>query len=73
MSSTVITIRIPKRLRDRMRKVDVNWSSEIRKFIEEKVRMYELLELVDEIQEEARERRVKVDSTQLIREDREGR
>ena len=73
MSSTVITIRIPKKLRNRMRRIDVNWSSEIRKFIEERVRMYELLELAEEIHGQAKKRRVKVDSTQLIREDREGR
>ncbi len=72
--SEVLSIRIPKELKEKMRKYSfVNWSEEIRRFIEERVKMLELLEVLDHIEEEARKRKVKVDSTILIREDREKR
>ena len=51
----------------------VDWSDEIRKFLEERVRTLDLLEVLDDIEEEARKRRVKVNSAILIREDRERR
>ncbi|RLG82134.1 MAG: hypothetical protein DRO40_08375 [Thermoprotei archaeon] len=73
MGSVVITIRIPRELREKMKKVDINWSEEIRKFIEERIKRYELLEAFEEIRTKARKRRVKIDSTLLIREDREQR
>jgi len=73
MGSVVITIRIPKELREKMKKVNINWSEEIRRFIEERIKRYELLEAFEEIRARARKRRVKVDSSLLIREDRERR
>ena len=73
MDSVVLTIRIPRELKERMRRIDANWSEEIRRFIEERVRMYELLKLAEEVRGRARERRVEADSTVLIREDRERR
>ncbi len=38
-----------------------------------KIRRYELLERLEKIRSRARRRRAKVDSTQLIREDRDNR
>ncbi|MCD6487653.1 MAG: CopG family transcriptional regulator [Desulfurococcales archaeon] len=73
MGSVVLTIRIPRELREKMKRINVNWSEEIRRFIEERIKRYELIETFKEIRSRARKRRVKVDSTLLIREDRERR
>ncbi|HIQ13667.1 MAG TPA: hypothetical protein EYH44_04730 [Thermoprotei archaeon] len=73
MGSKVISIRLPKDLVNRMRRFEINWSEEIRKFIEERVKSYELLESIQEIKSRARKRRVSIDSTILIREDRDSR
>ena len=72
-TTTVITIRIPKELRERMARIDINWSEKIREFIAETVERYEAMGLVRELRERARKRRVRVDSTMLIRQDREAR
>lgn len=69
--SDVVSFRVPKKLRAKMKKYPIDWSSEIRRFLEERVRGLELLELLDEIEKRATERKVQVDSTTLIREDRE--
>jgi hypothetical protein len=47
------------------------WSEEVRSFIEERVRNLELEKTLEEIGSRAEKRRVKIDSTILIREDRE--
>ncbi len=72
-TTTVITVRIPKELRERMARIDINWSEKIREFIAETVERYEAIELVKELRGRARKRRVRVDSTMLIRQDRETR
>jgi hypothetical protein len=36
----VISFRIPKELKERIKEVDLNWSEEVRRFIEERVREY---------------------------------
>lgn len=36
----VISFRLPKEVKENMKKVDINWSEEIRKFIERTVRNY---------------------------------
>ncbi|HEX9913981.1 MAG TPA: VapB-type antitoxin [Candidatus Bathyarchaeia archaeon] len=65
------TIRLPEKLREKMSKADTNWGEEIRAFIEERVRCLELVEVIEEMRERAERRRLTVDSTSLIREDRE--
>jgi len=70
MSST-FTVRISKNLKERMRKLPVEWSEEVRRFIESRVRQLELAEKLREIEVRAIKRNVVVDSTGLIREDRE--
>jgi len=70
MSST-FTVRISKNLKERMRKLPVEWSEEVRRFIESRVRQLELAEKLREIEVRAIKRKVVVDSTGLIREDRE--
>jgi len=71
--SEVFTIRIPRELRERMRRYQVNWSQEIREFIERRVRQLELAGALGEVEAKARGRRVSVDSTALVREDRDSR
>jgi len=70
MSST-FTVRIPRELKEKMKRLPVEWSEEIRSFIEEKVKRSELLEVIGEIELRADKRRLRVDSAKLIREDRE--
>lgn len=70
MSST-ITIRIPRELKERMKKIPTQWSEEIRGFIEERVKHLELINTIKEVEPRAEKRVLKVDSTPLIREDRE--
>ncbi|ASI98379.1 type II toxin-antitoxin system VapB family antitoxin [Thermococcus celer] len=45
----VLSIRIPRELKRKMKEVDVNWSEEIRKFIEAKVREYRKKKALEEI------------------------
>lgn len=70
MSST-LTIRIPAELKKRMKKFPERWSEVVRRFIEERVEQLELLNTIEEVEERAGKRLLKVDSTTLIREDRE--
>ena len=70
MSST-FTIRIPQELKEKMKKLKAEWSEEVRSFIEQRVKRLELIKTIEEIELRAEKRRVKMDSTSLIREDRE--
>ena len=70
MSST-ITIRIPQELKEKMKKIPEQWSEEIRRFIEDRVKRLELINVIEEVESRAEKRRLKVDSTSLIKEDRE--
>ncbi|MCE4599756.1 MAG: antitoxin [Desulfurococcales archaeon] len=71
--SDVISVRIPRELKEKMRKYSVDWSREIREFLEERIRALEFIEMLDGIEERARKRRTRVDSARLIREAREER
>jgi len=53
-----------------MRKFSVEWSDEIRRFIEDRIRQLELAEAIRSIWVRAEGRRVRADSVDLIREDR---
>jgi len=70
MSST-FTVRIPRELKEKMKRLPVEWSEEVRRFIEEKVKRLELMGAIEEIELRAEKRRLRVDSAKLIREDRE--
>jgi len=70
MSST-ITIRIPQELKEKMKKIPEQWSEDIRRFIEDRVKRLELINVIEEVESRAEKRRLKVDSTSLIKEDRE--
>lgn len=71
MRSNVVSIRIPKELKEKMRRYRINWSDEIRRFIENRIRVLELVEILDEIESRVEKPRVRVDSVELIRESRE--
>jgi len=71
---TVYTIRIPRSLREKMMMVNVEWSREIRKFIENRVRveMRKLaLKKIEELNSRFVGREAVKPSWMLIREDRE--
>lgn len=69
--STVYSVRIPKRLREALNKLqDVDWQEELRAFLEQRVRA----EYVRKQLEAARKLRVgmkEISSAEIIREDRE--
>jgi hypothetical protein len=69
--SEIVTVRVPRELKEKMRKYENGWSEEIRNFIENRVKQLELRELIEEVSEDPRRPKVKGDSTRLIREDRE--
>lgn len=69
--SEIITVRVPRELKEKMRRYENGWSEEIRDFIESRIKQLELKELIDEVVEDPRRPKVKGDSTRLIREDRE--
>ena len=45
----VISVRVPDELKEKMKRYDINWSEEIRRFIEQKIRDEEKAELLNEI------------------------
>ncbi len=73
--SVTISVRVPKELKERMDKLRryVNWSEEIRRFIEEKVREYEQQRAIEELEEAIK--RIPVSSRgtarKYVREDRD--
>lgn len=68
--SDIISLKVPKELKEKMKRYRIDWSEEIRKFLEERVRVLELLETLDDIENKARKRRTRVDSVKLIRDAR---
>ena len=71
--SDVISVRVSRELKEKMKKYRVNWSNEIRRFIENRIKTLEFIDLLDSIEEKARRRRTMIDSTLLVREERENR
>ena len=69
--STTFTIRIPRELKEKMEKNPEEWSKEIKIFLEQRVKQMELVKTIQEIETRAEKRTITVDSTILIREDRE--
>lgn len=70
---SVITIRLPDELKQEMEKYNINWSDEIRKEINNKIKALKLLATLKKMQKNAKQMKVKVDSTKLVREDRDSR
>ena len=71
--SDVVSVRIQRELKEKMRKYRVDWSKEVRQFIEERIRVLEFLEAIEAIEKKTAGRRTRVDSVKLIREERERR
>ena len=73
--SVVLSIRIPKKLKEEMDKLRdiIDWSKEIRAFIEEKIRIYKRIKVLNEIDRLLEElpSTPKGLATKLVREDRE--
>ena len=69
--STVYSIRIPKKLKELMDSVNVDWQKEIGKFIEERVREELINKYAEESVENLKKMKV-IENSELIREDREG-
>lgn len=70
---TMAYVRVPYEVKARMSEIDLNWSGDIRKCIEMKLKTLELLKALKKVERDARKIRVKGDSTSLIREDRDSR
>ncbi|ANF23336.1 hypothetical protein [Thermococcus piezophilus] len=45
----VVSVRVPDELKAKMKEVNINWSEEIRKFIESKIREYNRKKALEEI------------------------
>ncbi|MDE1822759.1 MAG: hypothetical protein KGI00_01695 [Candidatus Micrarchaeota archaeon] len=71
--SEIVTIRVSKELKELMNKYDINWSEELREYIEAKMKSFRLHGLLKGIVKDAQKIKVKGDSTKLIREDRDSR
>jgi hypothetical protein len=69
--SDIVSVRVPRELKEKMKKYNIDWSREMRRFIEDRIRVLEFLEMLKAIEKKAGRRRVKVGSVRLIREMRE--
>ena len=69
--SSTFTVRVPEELKEKMRRYPVEWGEEVRRFIETRIRQLELAETIRNVGRRAERRKVTVDSTGLIRGDRE--
>ncbi len=50
LENETLTLSVPKRLKDELRKMnDVNWSEETRRFLEERVKRRKVFKLLDEL------------------------
>lgn len=69
--SETFSVRIPKELKEKIDKNPADWSKEVKDFLTERVKQKELLNILKEIDSQPEKRKTKIDSTELIREDRE--
>lgn len=70
MVSSTFTIRIPKEFKEKMQKYPVKWNEEVRRFIETRIRQLELAETIRSVEKRTSGRKVTMDFTELIKEDR---
>ncbi len=71
--SEIVTIRVSKEIKDLMKYSKINWSEDIRNYIEGRAKSLRLNKLMKKIYKDADKIKVKGDSTRLIREDRDSR
>jgi len=69
----VITLRVSSETKKLMKEMDVNWSEDIRNYIEARIKSFRLHQVLPQIYKTADKIKVKGDSTILIREDRDSR
>jgi hypothetical protein len=69
--SETFSVRIPRELKQKLEQNPADWSQEVRNFLTERVKQKELLTILKEIDSQPQKRKTKIDSTALIREDRE--
>ena len=70
---SVVTIRLPVDLKKQMDRYKINWSEELRKDINNKIKALKMLTVLEKMQKNSKSMKVKVDSTVLIRQDRDMR
>ena len=68
--STVYSIRIPKKLKELMDSVNVDWQKEISSYIEERIRKELIKKYIEESKENLSKMKV-IDNSLIIREERE--
>jgi hypothetical protein len=69
--SETFSVRIPRELKEKIEQNPADWSQEVRNFLTERIKQLELLKILQELDNQPDRRKTKIDSTQLIREDRE--
>jgi hypothetical protein len=69
--SETFSVRIPRALKEKLEQNPADWSQEVRDFLTERVKQKELLTILKELDAQSEKRKTKIDSTALIREDRE--
>jgi len=69
--SETFSVRIPRELKEKIEQNPADWSQEVRNFLSERIKQMELLTILKEIDSQPEKRKTKIDSTALIREDRE--
>ena len=73
--SDVIAIRVPKKLKDELQELNVNYSEDIREYLERRVKAEKLKRLMKEIDtfrnELAKKTGITTSSADIIREDRD--
>jgi hypothetical protein len=69
--SETFSVRIPRELKEKIDQNPAEWSQEVRDFLAERVKQKELLAILKELDAEPEKRKTEIDSTALIREDRE--
>lgn len=68
-----MTLRVPEELKRKMESFSLNWSEELRSYIQRKIKMFELQALLQELKKARDKMKPLSDSTPLIREDRDMR
>jgi len=70
--SSVYRILLPKRLKDELEKFDhMDWQSETRSFLEERVRRERLKKQIEEARKNKERMKITIDAANLVREERE--
>jgi len=68
-----LTIRLTSETKEEMSDYKLNWSEDIRNYIEGKLKKLKLLKTLEKMKANAKSMKVKVDSTGIIREYRDAR